>query len=84
MVRAFVWQNKLSGKYEEDLDGLIETLDTFAEMCDLSNTQRRKAIPIMLTVNALSLFNKIAKTCEIFDDAVTLCRTSPGPGIRCE
>lgn len=72
MVRAFTGQTKFTGRYEEDLDGILETFETYATMCDLTDSEKRKSIPIMLSGNALSLFNKEAKACETFDEAATL------------
>lgn len=75
MVRAFVGQTNFSGRHKEDLDGMLETLETYAEMCDLNNYQKRKSIPNMLSCNSLSLFNKWDKESESFEEAVTLLIT---------
>lgn len=54
MVKAFIGQTKFSGKYEEDLDYILETFDTYAEMFDLSPSQRKKSMPFKLSGNSLS------------------------------
>lgn len=65
MVRAFVGLTKFAGRYEEDLNGILETLGTYASMCELNPTEKRKSIPIMISGNALSLQQRRKDLCEI-------------------
>lgn len=61
MAKDFVGQAKFSGKYEEYLDDILETYETYAGMCDLSQIQLKKAMPIILGGNYLSLLNEESK-----------------------
>lgn len=72
MVRAFVGQTKFTGRYEEDLDDIFEKFEMYAHMCDLTFSQKRKTLLIMLTGNALSLSNKEKKPTDTFEEAVPL------------
>lgn len=58
MVRAFVGQTNFSGRYEEDRDSILEPFETYSSMCYLTYIEKRNSIPIMVSGNALSLFNK--------------------------
>lgn len=72
MVKDLVGRAVFTRKYEEDLDDILEMYVTYTGICDLSRTQMRKAMPIMLGGNSLSLFNKDYKACKYYDEGITL------------
>lgn len=74
MFKAFLGPAKITGKFEEDLDYILETSETYAGMCDLSQTQIIKAMPIFICVNDLSLFNKEYKALKSFKECITLLK----------
>lgn len=74
MFKAYIGQPKFGGRYEEDLEDVIEVFLTYSKMCNLTLTEKRKAIPIMLQGNALSLFNKEINITHSYDDAIGMMR----------
>lgn len=75
MVRELVGQEKLTGRYEEDLKGILETFETYENMCDLTAIQKRKSIPKMINGNELSLFKKAENSSVTLEETVELLRT---------
>lgn len=77
MMRAFVGRTKFSWKYEEDLDDIVESFETYANMCGLSDSKRRKVIPwdaIMLNGKQLSLLNQRSTEDQTYYQAIQLLK----------
>lgn len=68
MMKVVIGQTKFSRNYEEDLDVIIDTFDTYSNMCSLAPEQRRKVIPIMLKGHFLSLFNQRSVDSQPYDE----------------
>lgn len=75
IMKAFIGQDKFSGKYEEDLDAVLNIFETLSRMCDATPEEMRKAMPVMLKGNALRLFSKKAKDCVTYENGAEMLRS---------
>ena len=74
LMRAFQGKQTFSGSWEEDLDCCINIFNTLAVMCEVSMEDKLKAIPVMLTGDALNYYANNASSCIDFDQAMCMLR----------
>ena len=74
LMRAFVGKPTFSGNWDEDLDNCLNIFNTLAVMCEVTEHEKLKAIPIMLTGDALNYFSNNSRACNSFDDAMKTLR----------
>lgn len=74
-MKAFNSQDKFYGKYEEDLDSVLNESETLAETCGVTADDMINSMPIILKVNALNLFFKRSKDCTTYQDGLRQPKT---------
>ena len=74
LMRAFGTKKRFSGSWDEDLDDTISIFETLSNICELSDEEKLKAIPIMLMGDAMSYFSNKAKTYDTYEDAMITLR----------
>lgn len=74
LMKSFNGQDKLSGKYEVDLESILNVFETISEMCDTTPRGMRKAMEIILKGNNLHLLSKKAKDFEKYEEGATMMR----------
>lgn len=62
-----------SARFEEDLDGVIETFDTLRELCDLSEEEKGKEIAFILKGNAFRMYAKKSRIIT-YSEGISLLR----------
>lgn len=75
MMREFIGKKTFSGSYSEDLDNTLSVFETMDEIFNITDEEKRKAIPIMLKGDDLSLFLQKAKRTSNYVQGVELLRT---------
>lgn len=73
-----------SGKFKEDLDGVVESSETLTDICVLINDQKKQEIPFMLKGNNFCLCAKNKHGIESYKEGIKLIRgwyTSKGNRI---
>ena len=74
LMKAFQGKQTFSGCWEEDLDNCINVYNTLALMCEVTPQDKMKAIPVMLTGDALNYYANNSKSCSTFDNAISMLR----------
>ena len=74
LMRSFVGKPTFGGNWDEDLDNCICVFETMAKMCEISEIEKVKSIPIMLKGDALNYYSGNIRGCSNFDDAMELMR----------
>ena len=62
-MRAFVGKDAFTGGWDEDLNTTIIIFETLSIMCEVSEEDQLKAVPIMLKGDALSYYSSYAAKC---------------------
>lgn len=75
LIRAFVGKPTFSGAYDEELEGIISVFETLARMCDISEDEKLRSIPIMLSGEALNHFALNIKGDDDYKDALKMMRS---------
>ena len=73
-MKAFQGKPTFSGSWEEDLDNCINIFNTLATMCEVTDADKLKAIPVMLKGDALNYYANNSSPCTHFDDAMSMLR----------
>lgn len=55
-MKDLIGRPKLSGGYEEDLENSFQVLHALTSMCQVRDEEKWRALPIMLTGDALSVY----------------------------
>jgi len=70
LMKAFAGGKNYFGAWEEDFYGTVEVYEMSANMCDISNEEMVKGIPIMLDGPALTYFASNLKTSASYEVAI--------------
>lgn len=74
LMKSFVGQTTITGKYEEDLEEVVSAFDDMEEMCECSQMQKRKAMAIILNVPTKDLFYRHDHVEKSYDQGIYFLR----------
>lgn len=74
LMKAYNGKTTFAGGWDEDLDNCLDIFFTLANMCELTDAERLKSLPVMLSGDALTYFSNHASKCTTFDSATSLLR----------
>lgn len=75
LMRALIGKPSFSGSWEEDLDNCICVFDTLSTMCEMTETEKLKSVPIMLSGDALNYYASNSKNCKTYEEATQTLRS---------
>lgn len=62
---------KYSGQFSDDLEEVIESFETFFDVCDITNEkQKLKVVKIMLEGSLFSRYFKLKERLESYNEAI--------------
>lgn len=74
-MTAFIGKPIFSGSWEEDLDNCISIFYTFANMCEITDEDKLRAVTLILRGDALNYFANNSSSCTKFDEAMSTIRS---------
>lgn len=74
LMKAFDRKKTFGGKWDEDLAGTISLYETLEKMCQLTQDEKFKSLPVMLSGDALTYFSDNAATCPSYEEALDVLR----------
>lgn len=74
LMKAFKGKKPFTGSWEEDLDNCLGVFETLSDMCQITEAQMLRSIPIMLDGDALDYYSRIAASCATYGDAKSALR----------
>lgn len=74
LVKSFIGQTPFSGGYNENLEETINIYEDFCRMCDVNESQKRRAITIMLKGTARAYYSTHVRDAATYDEAVHMLR----------
>lgn len=74
-MKAFHGKPMFAGTWEEDLENVISVFNTLSTVCELSQEEKLKAVPIMLRDDVLNYYSSNYDRCDTFEDAIALLRS---------
>ena len=73
-MKAYVGKPIFTGNWDEDLDTCISVFNTLSKMCGMTDEDKVKSIPVMLSGDALSYFASNINENDEFTRATKLLR----------
>lgn len=70
LMNSFIGEPTFSGSWEEDLDNCINIINTLAAMCEISEHEKLKSVPVIPTGDALNFYANNVAGCRNFDGAM--------------
>lgn len=75
LMKAYVGKQQLSGEYDEYLDDCFQVFETVASMCQVTEEEMGRALPIMLRGDAFSLYSAKVDAFPTYKDAKRILRS---------